>query len=1102
VASNDDDTKRDEALGLDLSASAWRQGNPENTRGEPRGLAVSNSSELTRILNLQRRAVVTEGSTTAEAMIHLGMQKYGRVRDPISDKLAMDAHMRGDFEDARDIWKCNCRDIDPTRYAVRDDRAPQPCIARLLWIQAWMLFEIEQNGGCLGAITTGAGKTLSNLLAAIALRNCPLSMLLIPASLIDQIEIDYRLIAEHFRVPGLVIHQPGKKTWRADARFTAPNGQKEATLHVLPYTRLSSTESSAWIENLRPGAIIADECFTGDTLVITDLGPRRIDDVVDRGVGTLVLSFDKLNGQQVWRRITRRMRKPGLKTLVRVTHEHGHFDCTEDHKVWTEGNGYIHASALTGQTLLVVSETVPSEAAVKEVLPTGMRSGVERETDCRSTPVESGRDRCDRDAHLSNLSTTFQCGDVLKNNSLQCTLLESEHTCAETMSGMQDLIHTIQSETEILRPKLRVETPPATRQERPDVNREILSKVRPDFHDQTSGQDHSALLHKSVRNNVCVERSTETGLSSTPTDEPVRIQSECRDQSGSTGEDTRSNVLVTGRQRTTHETATQAGASTRTDERCIRILDRYEVCEGSATITTGPLLGGSRDPGVEVGDRGGWENPPDQALEIHRQTKDRSTTSSRVVSVEVLELGGRSAVDARAEQRSVYDLTVEDTHCYFANGVLVSNCDSLKSLESARTMRVARYMADHWRTTRFCGWTGSLTDSSISDFAHLSAWALRGASPMPLERHIVDEWGRCLDANPNPTPPGALIRMLEPGEPASMMNVRRAFRRRLAETPGFVMSSGRQVITNSAGEEVKITIKERVAPPIPERIQQALKIIRKGRRPETLVGGKYDDIFETPMQQVTCARVVATGILHYWIFPNGEPDELIDEWFLARSMWFSELRRYMLGGRLYLDSQKLCENAAKRAWGDLPHDANLPEWPAENWPRWRDIMNRVEPEAKAARLDSFLVDDCAAWAVEKRGIIWYEVREFATWVQERAQELYGVHLPIFGEGAGAEIVKERGDRSIIASLEAHGRGRDRLQFSFSNNILAQLPSSDRRLQQFLARTHRRGQQATEVSTELYQHTEEIQASLDSILRKGEYVEAVTGEARKFIEGWR
>jgi hypothetical protein len=664
--------------------SDWRKHHLVEEAMAPRGLPVSNTPELTRIVNLPRRPTVTKDSPTAEALIRIGMQKY-----------------------SLGPRQCRCRELDPDRQ----------CIQHLFWAQAWMLYEIELVGGLLAQAAVGIGKTLVNILTPLALRGCRLALLLIPPTLVKQLIDEYQMIAEHFRVPGIVVHLPGRKTWQCEPKPRPAHlgGGYEPTMHVLPYSRLSGIENSEWINNLLPDAIIADEV------------------------------------------------------------------------------------------------------------------------------------------------------------------------------------------------------------------------------------------------------------------------------------------------------------------------------------------------------------------------------------------------------------------------------DALKDMESARTMRVMRYFEEHEATTRFCGWTGSLTDNSIREMAHLAALALRGDSPLPIKREVIDEWSQCLDAVPQPTPIGALKRLLEPHE--TEHDMRQAFRRRLSETPGFIMVEGRQTITTNDGREVEVEIRERKAPPIPSIIDEALAKVRQSCRPDSLVARgdeQYevqDEILADPLEQAKCAREIACGFFYRWVFPKvrqegprlvvdnlyGKPQshELISQWYAARKAWNSELRLKMLRGEANLDSPKLCENAARRAWGDLPTDPDMPEWKAENWPAWRDIMDKVLPQPEAQRLHSFLVDDAAKWAYEHQGIgnsgiIWYANIEFAQWVAERARELYGLEVPVHGGGPGAEeaILKERGDRTIIASIKSHGRGRNKLQYRFSIQLLAQMLASSRMMEQLLGRLHRRGQDRDSVITELYAHTDEVRSAFKQALLRAEYVEDVMGAGQKLIEGWQ
>lgn len=638
----------------------------------PRGLPVAMSPEVARVANLPRRAPVTEGSATAEALVQLAQHKY-----------ALPSRAPG---------SCRCAEIDPVRAEQERAKGRSPCITRLLWLQAWLLHETTIANGLICNAAAGGGKTFVWILAPLALRNCPLCLLLIPSNLTDQIVRDYQLLAEHFRVPGVVVHLPGKQTWAAMPRGNEP------MLHVLPYSRLSSTDASRWIDNLRPDAIISDEC------------------------------------------------------------------------------------------------------------------------------------------------------------------------------------------------------------------------------------------------------------------------------------------------------------------------------------------------------------------------------------------------------------------------------DALSDVTSARTLRLSRSFANNDDMRFVCG-TGSLTNAELEEFWHLSLLALRDSSPLPMNAETTKEWGRAINAN-GTAPPGALARFLEPGESEDQIRV--AFRRRLRETPGFVLIEGEQVVTTSSGDKVGLDVRERAIGAVPEIVDTALGMVRNSIRPDTLGGAEDDEILVDDLEKSRCAREVSSGVFYKWDFPPLDPStrkphargvpqsrDLVKDWYVKRKAWSSELRQKMLQGAENLDSPKLCENAARRAHGDLPKDPNLPEWRAEHWPAWRDVEDKVVPVPKAVRLHSFLADDAALWATQYRGIIWYSMNELADWVAERALALYGLEIPIHrgGPGAGKRLMEERGDRTILCSIKSNGRGRDGLQRAFACQYFINIPASDRIWAQALARLHRRGQEAPDVVTWIPLHTPEYRQAFAGALRKGRYVEDITGESRKLLLGW-
>lgn len=409
--------------------------------------------------------------------------------------------------------------------------------------------------------------------------------------------------------------------------------------------------------------------------------------------------------------------------------------------------------------------------------------------------------------------------------------------------------------------------------------------------------------------------------------------------------------------------------------------------------------------------------------------------------------------------------------------IIADEAHKLRHPDTATTARVLRYFHEN-PACRFACWTGSLTDSSLHDYGHLAALALRAASPLPRDRETLDEWASAISTEKRDDemrPPGALLSFCEPGD-----HVREGFRRRLQATVGVVT-------TVDASVDVPMTIATRDPGDVPERISTMLVDLRASwQRPD---GEELIDALAV----ARCARELACGLFYRWKFPRGEPVHLIQEWLLIRAAWNKAVRAKLMQRTEHLDSPNLCQLAAMRAYGDLPAVPGKPEWRCPIWPEWRDIKDKVKPETEAVRVDDYLVQDAAKWSRENLGVVWYDVSDFGTWVAE----VSGMPRHGGGPGAPAELAKERGDRSILCSIKAHGTGRDGLQRIFHRQLVAQPPSSAALWEQLLGRLHRQGQ-ANAVETLFYRHTPELSAYVDQALRRARYVQATLGGDQKII----
>jgi len=121
-------------------------------------------------------------------------------------------------------------------------------------LQAWTLWEMPQVGGGLAPLATGAGKTLLGMLMPMVFPRIvqadgstrPLrAVLFIPPDLRAQFAHDWEVYGKHWKLPNLA----GGKY------FT----EGQPNLHVVAYSELSHSKSTALLEQIQPDLIMGDE---------------------------------------------------------------------------------------------------------------------------------------------------------------------------------------------------------------------------------------------------------------------------------------------------------------------------------------------------------------------------------------------------------------------------------------------------------------------------------------------------------------------------------------------------------------------------------------------------------------------------------------------------------------------------------------------------------------------------------------------------------------------------------------------------------------------------------------------------------------------------
>lgn len=374
--------------------------------------------------------------------------------------------------------------------------------------------------------------------------------------------------------------------------------------------------------------------------------------------------------------------------------------------------------------------------------------------------------------------------------------------------------------------------------------------------------------------------------------------------------------------------------------------------------------------------------------------------------------------------------------------------------------------------------------------------------------------------------PSVISLMLDEDKPERVL--REGFQKWRTETPGIITASASDI-------NASIYLGEFEVPKTPEVVKDALAKVRVFMRPDG------EEIVEK-LDQVVCARNVACGFYPYWAFPKHPCKcpadrtktrsqnwcfdcQLIDDWYARRKRWNKADRSMLLKGIVKLDSSKLCEEAAERArllmresptgskvvdralqldifcddclragnaqvsWPCVNDASHRPGWCEESWGPWAEIEGKVEYVKKVRWIGHegsgpvlpdcpglFLARAAAEWALKNKGVVWFD----SVPLGRAIAELSG--LPYFNGGPGGEdrLRAEKGNRSIICSVSAHGSGTDCLQDIVCDQILVEPPASNATAygaEQILGRLHRRGQKADRVNTLVAVHEYELMDAL-------------------------
>lgn len=405
--------------------------------------------------------------------------------------------------------------------------------------------------------------------------------------------------------------------------------------------------------------------------------------------------------------------------------------------------------------------------------------------------------------------------------------------------------------------------------------------------------------------------------------------------------------------------------------------------------------------------------------------------------------------------------------------IIADECHKLKNLKAAVTRRVRRYL-NEYPLTRVVAMSGTVTKRSLKDYAHILTWCLKDNRPLPEKYKEVELWADALDERKGQirrAHPGALISLCNEEEKDLWVNgeprraARQAYRRRLVDTPSVVATRETPIDASLSVEAVEVDVE-----PATDAAFHTLRL-----EWETPDGWPISD----GIGMFRHARELGLGFYYVW---DPRPPAY---WLAARSAWCSYVRQ-TIGRSRTLDSE-LAVALAIRNGVIRDHGIRLLE-------DWHEVKKDFEPNTVPRWVDDSVLKFCAKWMQRNNGIVWTEHTHFAN----RLSSMSGV--PYFGRkglNADKQLIEDhpKGE-PLIASVQSNGEGRN-LQ-AWSLNLVTSFPPNGAIVEQLLGRTHRDGQEADEVLTQVVMTCAEHVGAIWQALADSQYVEDSTGSPQKLL----
>jgi hypothetical protein len=411
--------------------------------------------------------------------------------------------------------------------------------------------------------------------------------------------------------------------------------------------------------------------------------------------------------------------------------------------------------------------------------------------------------------------------------------------------------------------------------------------------------------------------------------------------------------------------------------------------------------------------------------------------------------------------------------------IICDESDNLRYPTSARTGRFLRYFADCAKSGTLpylVAMTGTITNGSILDYAHLLQLALLDNAPVPVEKGTLHRWSNVLDRDKIPNKDDFdSMAIIAPEIEDRSMSFSTAITHCRGRYRALLQGAFGYVYTETQSTDTPLLFQKIVLRPCPETDRIISDIRDSWVRPD-------GEELCYSLEVYRLCRQVAQGFYYLWNWPGNTPDT---EWLERRALWHRAVRQVIKTEQKGYDTPFTVTRGIDTGQLRVPAAQVCLK-------NWRKVSHRPPPPTVCVWLSDRVLQAVYRWALARidtitTGIIWYDQLAIANALRDCG-------IPVLNPGDDPIV-----DTMPIfaAAVDSFSAGKNWQAWQY-NLILCSVGAA--KMEQLISRTHRSGQKSSVYVCWLSDSGGPLDKALNTALDGATYIEQTTGNPQKLNSG--